>query len=42
MFCFSRLDEDSNMYENKNLCMKMAEILLENGADIDELLDPYT
>ncbi len=34
-YCFARLDEDTNMFENKNLCLKMAELLLQYGADIN-------
>lgn len=37
--CFVRLDEDSNKYENKNLCLKLAELLLQYGADIDAVDD---
>ena len=36
LFCFTRLEEDRNHFENTRICMKMAEILLENGADIDK------
>ena len=39
--CFSRLDEDSNMFENKNLCLKMAELLLQYGADINTIVNPF-
>ena len=34
-YCFGRLEEITSVYENKNLTFKMAEILLEYGADID-------
>lgn len=33
IYCFSRMNEDENYYENKNLALKMAEILLQHGAD---------
>ena len=39
VYCFSRLDEDENMFENKNLCIKMGELLLQHGADINTLVD---
>lgn len=28
LYCFSRMTETSNIYENKNICLKIAEILL--------------
>lgn len=34
-FCFSRMTETSNIYENKNICIKIAEVLLQFGADIN-------
>ncbi len=34
-YCFARLDEPTNLFENKNLCTKMAGLLLDYGADID-------
>lgn len=34
-FCFTRLQEDTNVFENNLICMKMANALLQNGADID-------
>ena len=34
-YCFSRLNEDDNYFENKALALKMAEILLSFGADIN-------
>lgn len=33
IYCFSRMNEDENYYENKNLALKMADVLLEHGAD---------
>lgn len=36
---FSRLEEESNVYENQKLCFKMAELLLQNGADINWIVD---
>jgi ankyrin repeat protein len=35
LYCFSRMTETSNIYENKNICLKIAEILLHFGADIN-------
>jgi hypothetical protein len=29
------MTETSNMYENKNICLKIAEILLAHGANIN-------
>ena len=39
VYCFTRLQEDTNIFENQLLCMKMAEKLLENGADINVPID---
>jgi hypothetical protein len=39
MFCFSRLEETINHFENKRICLKMAELLLENNADVNTILD---
>lgn len=36
---FSRLDEESNVYENRKLCFKMAELLLQNGSDINWIVN---
>ena len=33
--CFSRLSETENVFENKNICLKIVTVLLENGADIN-------
>lgn len=33
IYCFSRMNEDENYYENKSLALKMAEVLLQHGAD---------
>ena len=30
--CFTRLEEESNYFENKRLCMKMADVLLDFGV----------
>jgi ankyrin repeat protein len=35
LYCFSRMTETSNVYENKNICLKITEILLHFGADIN-------
>ncbi|CAI2373759.1 unnamed protein product [Moneuplotes crassus] len=34
-YCFLRMQETVNMFENKNICCKIAEILLQAGADIN-------
>ena len=39
-YCFARLDEEASMFENKNLCLKMADLLLYNGAEIDTTINP--
>lgn len=36
IYCFSRLNEDENFYENKALALRMADVLLEHGADINQ------
>ena len=37
--CFSRLteDSDSNPFENKRICFRIAEVLFEYGADVNKL-----
>jgi hypothetical protein len=35
IYCFSRLNEDENYYENKALALKMADVLLNYGANIN-------
>jgi ankyrin repeat protein len=35
IYCFSRLNEDENYYENKALALKMADVLLSFGANIN-------
>ncbi len=35
LYAFSRMTETSNIYENKNICLKIAEVLLHFGADIN-------
>ena len=37
MHCFQRISQTQNMFENKNICIKIAEVLLEYGADIDAM-----
>ncbi|KAL4435673.1 hypothetical protein ABPG74_018224 [Tetrahymena malaccensis] len=37
--CFTRLEEESNYFENKRLCLKLADLLLDNGANIDEVIN---
>ena len=39
LFCFSRCEEQANHYENKRICMKMAELLFENWEDIDMVIN---
>jgi len=34
-YCFTRMTESISIYENKNLCCKIAEVLLRAGADVD-------
>eukprot|EP00831_Metopus_contortus_P070986 TRINITY_DN64923_c0_g1_i1.p1 TRINITY_DN64923_c0_g1~~TRINITY_DN64923_c0_g1_i1.p1 ORF type:complete len:223 (-),score=23.15 TRINITY_DN64923_c0_g1_i1:131-799(-) len=38
-FCFGRLDETTNLFENKSLCLAMSELLLNYGADINVIVD---
>jgi len=35
LYCFSRMTETNNVYENKNICIKIAEILFSFGADLN-------
>jgi len=35
--CFSRMTETENVFENKNICLKIAEVLLSYGADINKV-----
>lgn len=35
IYCFSRMNEDENYFENKALALKMADVLLAYGADIN-------
>eukprot|EP01015_Nassula_variabilis_P030629 TRINITY_DN6765_c0_g1_i2.p1 TRINITY_DN6765_c0_g1~~TRINITY_DN6765_c0_g1_i2.p1 ORF type:complete len:153 (+),score=22.90 TRINITY_DN6765_c0_g1_i2:41-499(+) len=37
--CFIRLQEKSNTFENRLICFKMADLLLEYGADINWIVD---
>ena len=37
--CFQRLEEEKNVFENRKICLKMAELLLQFGADIDWIID---
>ena len=34
-YCFTRMTESTNLFENKNICCKIAEVLLQAGADVD-------
>ena len=36
IYCFARLNEDENYYENKQLAIRMADVLLRHGADINQ------
>lgn len=38
-FCFQRLNEENMSYENKKLCFKMVELLVEHGADLNWIVD---
>eukprot|EP01017_Pseudomicrothorax_dubius_P049157 TRINITY_DN909_c0_g1_i1.p1 TRINITY_DN909_c0_g1~~TRINITY_DN909_c0_g1_i1.p1 ORF type:complete len:319 (-),score=70.56 TRINITY_DN909_c0_g1_i1:113-1069(-) len=38
-FCFARLEETENTYENHRLCFLMADLLLHHGADINWIID---
>jgi len=38
-YTFTRMKETENVYENRMLCFKMAEILLNNGEDIDQIVN---
>jgi len=38
-FCFIRLQEDVNVFENHLMCMKMANMLLQSGADINFIVN---
>lgn len=35
LYCFSRMTETSNVFENKSICIKIAEILLHFGSDVN-------
>lgn len=35
--CFSRITETENMYENSNICLLIAQVLLDNGANINQV-----
>jgi hypothetical protein len=37
--CFFRLEEENNVFENRKIVLKMAELLLMYGADIDWIVD---
>ena len=37
--CFQRLHEETMSYENKKLCFRKAEVLLEYGADINWIVN---
>ena len=36
IYCLSRLNEDENFFENKSLALKMADVLLNHGANINQ------
>lgn len=38
-FCFMRLQEDTNIFENSLICNKMSTLLLQNGADINQIVN---
>jgi len=35
IYCFSRMNEDENYYENKAIALKMADAILSFGGDIN-------
>jgi ankyrin repeat family A protein 2 len=35
VYCFSRLNEDENYFENQSLALRMADVLLTHGANIN-------
>ena len=37
IYCFSRLNEDENYFENQSLALRMADVLLAHGADINQM-----
>lgn len=37
IYCFSRLNEDENYFENQSLALRMADVLLAHGADINQI-----
>ena len=37
--CFNRLNEVTNLFENRKICFKMAELLLDYGVDINWIID---
>lgn len=39
VLCFSRLNEETNVYENTKICFKMVELLLDYGGDINWIVD---
>lgn len=39
VFCFGRLEEASNVFENRRLAFKMADLLIEFGADVNWIVD---
>lgn len=39
VFCFQRLNEENMSYENKKICFKMVELLIESGADLNWIVD---
>lgn len=36
VFCFSRMTETSNVFENKNICLRIANVLLKYGANVNK------
>lgn len=37
--CFTRLQEDTNVFENNLICMKMATLLLQSGSDVNFIIN---
>ena len=42
IYCFSRMNEDENYFENKALALRMSDVLMQHGADPDMLSNGRT
>ena len=36
IYCFSRITETENVFENKSICFRIAETLFKYGADVNK------